>query len=255
MIKRYNQFIKKTNESSIEPEVEELTSLSTDSIEDTNSNYSEEGVEDSLEYLHDTLKGSELMNNILKYQGHEITMPSEFEGSSNKFEVDGVRLASSEDVENYLKNPRAQAEAQAKIERRQQAQSRRSQVQNAGEKETPVKPGIQQEPTPTETPDERRKKKREERYNIPAPSIEQDPLAYKESLDTMSDNELDLDKLLNTEPKFKTETGLDPEEEALAGKKVDIDQIGKKVDIDQIGQKREAQFESKSYKSRFRTKL
>jgi hypothetical protein len=233
MIKRYNQFIKKTNESSIEPEVDELTSLSTDSIEDTNSNYSEEGVEDTLEYLYknlgDTLGGAELMNNILTYEDpetkvvHSITKPSEH----NQFEVDGVRLTSSEEVIDYLNDPQAQAEAQSKRERRQKAQSRRSQVQNAGEEQAPViTPNPTTAPLPDTTETDRgktREEKREERYRTNKPAVEQDPLAKVK--------------------KFGTQTGKDPEEEAQSGNVVDLNKI------------EEVQFESKSYKSRFRTKF
>lgn len=228
MIKRYNQFIKKTNES-IETEVEELTS--TDSIEDTNS--SEEGVEDTLKYLNkylgDTSGGAKLMNNILTYKDpetkvvHSITKPSEH----NQFEVDGVRLNSSEEVIDYLNDPKAQAEAQSKRERRQQAQSRRSQIQNAGEEQAPVRT------TPDTTPDidpdtkkKTREEKQKERYKTHAPPVDPDPLA----------------KVKN----FETQTRQDPEQEALSGEKVDVKETGKK---------RESQFESKSYKSRFRTKF
>ena len=232
MIKRYNQFIKKTNESSIEPEVDELTSLSTDSIEDTNSNYSEEGVEDTLEYLYknlgDTLGGAELMNNILTYEDpetkvvHSITKPSEH----NQFEVDGVRLTSSEEVIDYLNDPQAQVEAKSKRDRRQQAQSRRSQVQNAGEEQAPVRTQPVIDPgTKEKTREKTREEKQKERYKTHAPSIDQDPLA---------------------KVKFGTQTGKDPESEALSGEK---------VDVEETGIKRQAQFESKSYKSRFRTKF
>ena len=213
MIKRYNQFIKKINEAGEEqapvitptptttPAPTETPSTTPDkrrerytiqkpSVDPDPLAYGE-GVEDSLEYLHDTLEGSELMNNILKYQGHEITLPSETE----QFEVDGVRkikqegsklvpTSSAEDVIDYLNNPEAQAQAQY------------------------------------------------------------------ESFEENEDDNLEFDFMdedeFNEEEEFETQTGKDPESEALAGEK---------VDLDQIGQKREAQFESKSYKSRYRTKL
>jgi hypothetical protein len=235
MIKRYNQFIKKINEAGEEqapvitptptttPAPTETPSTTPDkrrerytiqkpSVDPDPLAYGE-GVEDSLEYLHDTLEGSELMNNILKYQGHEITLPSETE----QFEVDGVRkikqegsklvpTSSAEDVIDYLNNPEAQAQAQGAQAKRVQAQAQRgAQVQSQ---------------------------------------------AQYESFEENEDDNLEFDNEeedeLNTEEKFETQTGKDPESEALAGEK---------VDLDQIGQKREAQFESKSYKSRYRTKL
>lgn len=235
MIKRYNQFIKKINEAGEEqapvitptptttPAPTETPSTTPDkrrerytiqkpSVDPDPLAYGE-GVEDSLEYLHDTLEGSELMNNILKYKGHEITLPSETE----QFEVDGVRkikqegnklvpTSSAEDVIDYLNNPEAQAQAQGAQAKRVQAQAQRgAQVQAQ---------------------------------------------AQYESFEENEDNNLEFDNEeedeLNTEEKFETQTGKDPESEALAGEK---------VDLDQIGQKREAQFESKSYKSRYRTKL
>lgn len=232
MIKRYNQFVKniKLNEEAGEEQAPVVTPAPTTTpaptetpsttpdkrrerytiqkpvIEQDPLAYGE-GVEDSLEYLKDTLEGSELMNNILKYQGHEITMPSEFQGTPNKFEVDGVKLPSSEEVIDYLNNPEAQAQAQSKRERRLQAQAQRvaqaqAQVQNESFEETED--------------------------------------------DTLEFDNVGEDEVLNTEDEFETQTGKDPEEEALSGEK---------VDLEQIGQKREAQFESKSYKSRFRTKF
>lgn len=176
-----------------------------------------EGVEDSLEYLHDTLEGSELMNNILKYKGHEITLPSETE----QFEVDGVRkikqegnklvpTSSAEDVIDYLNNPEAQAQAQGAQEKRVQAQAQRgaqTQLESAQNVDYTMGRTENQLPNPPE----------------------------ELNLNTEEEDE-----------NFETQTGKDPEEEALSGEK---------VDIDQIGQKREAQFESKSYKSRFRTKF
>lgn len=235
MIKRYNQFIKKINEAGEEqapvitptptttPAPTETPSTTPDkrrerytiqkpSVDPDPLAYGE-GVEDSLEYLHDTLEGSELMNNILKYQGHEITLPSETE----QFEVDGVRkikqegsklvpTSSAEDVIDYLNNPEAQAQAQGAQAKRVQAQAQRgAQVQSQ---------------------------------------------AQYESFEENEDDNLEFDFMdedeFNEEEEFETQTGKDPESEALAGEK---------VDLDQIGQKREAQFESKSYKSRYRTKL
>jgi len=236
MIKKYNQFvknIKKINEEAGEEQAPVVTPAPTTTPAPTETPSTTpdkrrerytiqkpsvdpdplasagEGVEDSLEYLHDTLEGSELMNNILKYQGHEITLPSETE----QFEVDGVRkikqegnklvpTSSAEDVIDYLNNPEAQAHAQGAQEKRVQAQAQR---------------GAQ---------------------------------AQYESLEENEDDNLEFDFMdedeFNEEEEFETQTGKDPESEALAGEK---------VDLDQIGQKREAQFESKSYKSRFRTKF
>jgi hypothetical protein len=236
MIKKYNQFvknIKKINEEAGEEQAPVVTPTPTTtpaptetpsttpdkrrerytiqkpSVDPDPLALAGEGVEDSLEYLHDTLEGSELMNNILKYQGHEITLPSETE----QFEVDGVRkikqegnklvpTSSAEDVIDYLNNPEAQAHAQGAQEKRVQAQAQR---------------GAQ---------------------------------AQYESLEENEDDNLEFyfmdEDEFNEEEEFETQTGKDPEEEALSGEK---------VDLDQIGQKREAQFESKSYKSRFRTKF
>ena len=158
MIKRYNQFINKINEADevqapVQPDVKPETAPAPTTTPDRRrerytiptpsvnpdplaSGSGEEGVEDNLEYLQDTLEGSQLMNNILKYQGHEITLPSE----TGEFEVDGVRnikqegsklvpTSSAEDVIEYLNNPEAQAQAQAKQERRLQAQAQRAQAQ------------------------------------------------------------------------------------------------------------------------------
>jgi hypothetical protein len=237
MIKKYNQFIKRINEAGEEqapvvtpsptttPAPTETPSTTPDkrrerytiqkpSVDPDPLASAGEGVEDSLEYLHDTLEGSELMNNILRYQEHEITLPSE----TGQFEVDGVRrikrqgnklvpTSSSEDVIEYLNNPEAQAEAQGAQSKRSQAQAQRS---NQLEESVDYKMGRTENQLP----------------NPP--------------------EEILLDTEVESEEEFETQTGKDPESEALAGEK---------VDIDQIAQKRRAQFESKSYKSRFRTKL
>ena len=78
------------------------------------------------------------------------------------------------------------------------------------ETEAPVE--IQQEPAPTKTPD-----KRIERYTVPNPPVNPDPLA-------------------------KDGEGVE-ETEALFGEKVDVEETGK------------LHKESKSYRNRFRTKL
>jgi hypothetical protein len=237
MIKKYNQFIKRINEAG-EEQAPVITPTTTPAPTETPSTTPDkrrerytiqkpsvdpdplavagEGVEDSLEYLHDTLEGSELMNNILKYQGHEITLPSETE----QFEVDGVRkikqegnklvpTSSAEDVIDYLNNPEAQAQAQG-------AQAKRSQAQRGSQSQAQLEESVDYTMGRTEN-------------QLPNPP-----------------EEILLDTEVESEEEFETQTGKDPESEALAGEK---------VDIDQIGQKREAQFESKSYKSRFRTKL
>ena len=242
MIKKYNQFIKRINEAGEEqapvitptptttPAPTETPSTTPDkrrerytiqkpSVDPDPLASAGEGVEDSLEYLHDTLEGSELMNNILKYQGHEITLPSETE----QFEVDGVRrikreggklvpTSSSEDVIEYLNNPEAQAEAQG-------AQSRRSQAQ------VQAQMGAQAQYENFETQDS-------EEYD-----------EYKNDDPSDEDNS---DYISGYDDEFETQTGKDPESEALSGEKVDVEETGRK---------RQAQFESKSYRSRFRTKL
>lgn len=248
MIKKYNQFIKRINEAGEEqapaitpapapaidpkinpstpdkkkerykidrPAVEQdpLAKVDPDTIDYPDPIESTgEGVEDNLEYLHDTLEGSELMNNILKYKGHEITLPSETE----QFEVDGVRrikregnklvpTSSSEDVIEYLNNPDAQAEAQGNHSKRSQAQAQR---------------GSQAQYENLETQDD------------------EDDIHLQHRNMSFDDN--------LEEDEFETQTGKDPESEALSGEKVDVEETGRK---------RQAQFESKSYKSRFRTKF
>ena len=184
-------------------------------------------MEDSLEYLNDTLEGSELMNNILKYQGHEITLPSETE----QFEVDGVRrikreggklvpTSSSEDVIEYLNNPEAQAEAQGAQSRRSQAQAQRG-----SQAQVQAQMGAQAQYENFETQDS-------EEYD-----------EYKNDDPSDEDNS---DYISGYDDEFETQTGKDPESEALSGEKVDVEETGRK---------RQAQFESKSYRSRFRTKL
>ena len=178
----------------------------------------EEGVEDNLEYLHDTLEGSELMNNILKYQGHEITLPSE----TGEFEVDGVRkfkkegnkltsTSSAEDVIEYLNNPEAQTEAKAKQDRRLQAQAQRAQAQV--QKQAQVEESVDYTMGRTEN-------------QLPNPP---------EEINLNIDDE--------KEENFETQTGKDPEAEALSGEHVDVEKTGK------------LHKESKSYRNRFRTKL
>ena len=238
MIKKYNQFIKRINEAGEEqapvitptptttPAPTETPSTTPDkrrerytiqkpSVDPDPLASAGEGVEDSLEYLHDTLEGSELMNNILKYQGHEITLPSETE----QFEVDGVRkikregnklvpTSSSEDVIEYLNNPEAQAEAQGAQYRRIQAQAQRG-------SQSQVEESVDYTMGRTEN-------------QLPNPP-----------------EEIELN-INDEEDEFETQTGKDPESEALSGEKVDVEETGRK---------RQAQFESKSYKSRFRTKF
>ena len=238
MIKKYNQFIKRINEAGEEqapvitptptttPAPTETPSTTPDkrrerytiqkpSVDPDPLASAGEGVEDSLEYLHDTLEGSELMNNILKYQGHEITLPSETE----QFEVDGVRkikregnklvpTSSSEDVIEYLNNPEAQAEAQGAQYRRIQAQAQRG-------SQSQVEESVDYTMGRTEN-------------QLPNPP-----------------EEIELN-INDEEDEFETQTGKDPESEALSGEKVDVEETGRK---------KQAQFESKSYKSRFRTKL
>ena len=187
----------------------------------------EKGVEDNLEYdvikkkqltLRDTLEGSELMNNILKYQGHEITLPSE----TGEFEVDGVRkfkkegnkltsTSSVEDVIEYLNNPEAQTEAKAKQDRRLQAQAQRAQAQV--QKQAQVEESVDYTMGRTEN-------------QLPNPP---------EEINLNIDDE--------KEENFETQTGKDPEAEALSGEHVDVEKTGK------------LHKESKSYRNRFRTKL
>ena len=238
MIKKYNQFIKRINEAGEEqapvitptptttPAPTETPSTTPDkrrerytiqkpSVDPDPLASAGEGVEDSLEYLHDTLEGSELMNNILKYKGHEITLPSE----TGEFEVDGVRrikreggklvpTSSSEDVIEYLNNPEAQAEAQGAQYRRIQAQAQRG-------SQSQVEESVDYTMGRTEN-------------QLPNPP-----------------EEIELN-INDEEDEFETQTGKDPESEALSGEKVDVEETGRK---------RQAQFESKSYRSRFRTKF
>ena len=239
LLKRYNDFIKinenQETEAPVKPEIQQEPSetekekkkkerytipnpsVKPDPLAETEVETSgEEGVEDNLEYLHDTLEGSELMNNILKYQGHEITLPSE----TGEFEVDGVRkfkkdgnkltsTSSAEDVIEYLNNPEAQTEAKTKQERRLQAQAQRAQAQ-------------------VETP-----KLEEVDYDQLRDQINRDYDGSKSDIDTNKSKEED----------FETQTGKDPEAEALSGEHVDVEKTGKTHN------------ESKSYRNRFRTKL
>ena len=235
MIKRYNQFvknIKKVNEEAGEEQAPVVTPTPTitpdrettptpdrrkdrytiqkPSVDPDPLAYGSEGIEDSLDYLHDTLEGSELMNNILKYRGHEITLPSE----TGQFEVDGIRrikkegnklvpTSSSEDVVEYLNNPEAQSEAQG-------AQSKRVQAQAQRGAQTKLESVQNVDYTMGRTENQ-----------LPNPPEEL-------HLNTEEEDE-----------NFETQTGKDPEEEALSGEKVDLNKVR----------------ESKSYKSRYRTKL
>jgi preprotein translocase subunit SecD len=232
LLKRYNDFIKINENQEIETPVETPTETPTETPDKRRERYNvptpsvnpdplaeagEEGVEDNLEYLHDTLEGSELMNNILKYKGHEITLPSE----TNQFEVDGVRrikkdgnklvsTSSAEDVIEYLNNPEAQSEAKGAQEKRVQAQAQRvAQAQ-------------------TETP-----KFEEVSADELMRQLEDDHDGSKSDILT--------NKTEKTE--FETQTGEDPEAEALSGEKVDVEKTGTTKN------------ESKSYKSNFRIKL
>lgn len=241
LLKRYNDFIKinenQETEAPVKPETaptetqtetpdkrrERYTvptpSVNPDPLAETEVESSgEEGVEDNLEYLHDTLEGSELMNNILKYQGHEITLPSE----TGEFEVDGVRkfkkegnkltsTSSAEDVIEYLNNPEAQTEAKAKQDRRLQAQAQRAQAQV--QKQAQVEESVDYTMGRTEN-------------QLPNPP-----------------EEINLNIEDEKEENFETQTGKDPEAEALSGEHVDVEKTGKTHN------------ESKSYRNRFRTKL
>jgi len=243
LLKRYNDFIKinenQETEAPVKPETaptetptptetpdkrrERYTiptpSVNPDPLAETEVETSgEEGVEDNLEYLHDTLEGSELMNNILKYQGHEITLPSE----TGEFEVDGVRkfkkdgnkltsTSSAEDVIEYLNNPEAQTEAKTKQERRLQAQAQRAQAQV--QKQAQVEESVDYTMGRTEN-------------QLPNPP-----------------EEIELNINDDEEEDFETQTGKDPEAEALSGEHVDVKKTGKTHN------------ESKSYRNRFRTKL
>lgn len=246
LLKRYNDFIKinenQETEAPVKPETaptetptetpdkrrERYTvptpSVNPDPLAETEEGVEgeietgEEGVEDNLEYLHDTLEGSELMNNILKYQGHEITLPSE----TGEFEVDGVRkfkkegnkltsTSSAEDVIEYLNNPEAQTEAKAKQDRRLQAQAQRAQAQV--QKQAQVEESVDYTMGRTEN-------------QLPNPP-----------------EEINLNIEDEKEENFETQTGKDPEAEALSGEHVDVEKTGK------------LHKESKSYRNRFRTKL
>jgi len=198
-------------------------------FDDIETGEEEEGVEDNLESpefirlrrfkkLHDTLEGSELMNNILKYKGHEITLPSE----TGEFEVDGVRnikqdggklvpTSSVGDVIEYLNNPEAQREAQAKQDRRLQAQAQRAQAQVQKQSES-----VDYTMGRTEN-------------QLPNPP-----------------EEINLN-IEDEEENFETQTGGHPEEEAKRGIPVDVKKTGK-LHQGQVQ-------ESKSYRNRFRTKL
>jgi hypothetical protein len=244
LLKRYNDFIKinenQETEAPVKPETaptetptetpapdkrrERYTiptpSVNPDPLAETEVESSrEEGVEDNLEYLHDTLEGSELMGNILKYKEHEITLPSE----TNEFEVDGVRkikkegnklvpTSSVEDVIEYLNNPEAQSEAKGAQSKRIQAQAQRvAQAQ-------------------VETP-----KFEEVSADQLMRQLDDDYYGSKSDISTNKEEE--------EESEFETQTGKDPEAEALSGEHVDVEKTGK------------LHKESKSYRNRFRTKL
>jgi hypothetical protein len=241
LLKRYNDFIKinenQETETPVKPETaptetptetpdkrrERYTiptpSVNPDPLAETEVESSrEEGVEDNLEYLHDTLEGSELMGNILKYQGHEITLPSE----TGEFEVDGVRkikkdgnkltpTSSAEDVIEYLNNPEAQTEAKTKQNRKLQAQAQRAQAQV--QKQAQVEESVDYTMGRTEN-------------QLPNPP-----------------EEIELNINDEEEEDFETQTGKDPEAEALSGEHVDVEKTGKTHN------------ETKSYRNRFRTKL
>jgi hypothetical protein len=240
LLKRYNDFIKinenQETEAPVKPETaptetptetpapdkrrERYTiptpSVNPDPLAETEVESSrEEGVEDNLEYLHDTLEGSELMGNILKYKEHEITLPSE----TNEFEVDGVRkikkegnklvpTSSAEDVIEYLNNPEAQSEAKGAQSKRLQAQAQRAQGQ--AQVETPKFEEV--------SADELMRQ------------LEDDYVGSKSDIKTNKSEEEELE--------FETQTGKDPEAEALSGEKVDVEKTGLK--------------ESKSYRSRYK---
>jgi hypothetical protein len=226
MIKRYNQFIKKVNEAEeleapvkpeVKPEVQPAPAPTTTpdprrerwrrdapSVNPDPLASGEEGVEDNLEYLHDTLEGSQLMGNILKYKGHEITLPSE----TNQFEVDGVRkikkegnklvpTSSAEDVIEYLENPEAQAEAQGAQSKRLQAQAQRAQGQGQAQVQGQYE-NFQSE----DMEDEHFDDEVEDEVNRPPFDPDKDQM------------------------EFETQTGKDPEAEALAGEKVDVEKTG-----------------------------
>jgi hypothetical protein len=267
MIKKYNQFIKRINEAGEEqapvvtptptttpaPAIDpaetpdkrrERYTIKKPSVDPDPLAYGE-GVEDSLEYLNDTLEGSELMNNILKYQGHEITLPSETE----QFEVDGVRrikregnklvpTSSSEDVIEYLNNPEAQSEAQGAQSRRSQAQAQRG-----SQAQVQAQMGAQAQYENFETQDDD-----DDDFGFESPFCKPCEGKGCEECDGsgMKRNSIFPDSKEVDEDEFETQTGKDPESEALSGEKVDVQETGRK---------RQAQFESKSYKSRFRTKF
>jgi hypothetical protein len=251
MIKRYNQFIKKVNEAEeletpVKPEIQqepaptqipdprrERWRRDAPSVDPDPLAKGEEGIEDNLEYLHDTLEGSVLMNNILKYKGHEITLPSE----TGEFEVDGVRrikeegnklvpTSSAEDVIDYLNNPEAQSKAQGAQAQRVQAQAQRVQGQAQAQRaqgQAQAQRAQGQAQFEEVSADELMRQ------------LEDDYDGSKSDIST------------NKTEDFETQTGKDPEEEAREGEKVDVEQTGRK--------KVQGQFESKSYRSRFRTKF
>ena len=193
-----------------------------------------EGVEDNLEYLHDTLEGSELMSNILNYGVHKISQPSEFEGSGYIFDIDGVKLRSSEEVIDYLKNPEAQTKAKAKQDRRLQAQAQRAQAQ-------------------VETA-----KLEEVDYDQLINQIEGGYHGSKSDIRTNKSDEKEFETPISSgvyliDPEEEAYLGKPTLRQALYGEKVDGEEVdGDEVDVEETGKLHK---ESKSYRNRFRTKL
>ena len=280
MIKRYNQFIKKINEAGEEqapvitpnptttpaPAIDpaetpdkrrERYTIKKPSVDPDPLAYGEEGIEDNLESLNKILKGELIDDNTVKYKGHEITLPSE----TGEFEVDGVRrikreggklvpTSSSEDVIEYLNNPEAQAEAQGAQSRRSQAQAQRG-----AQAQVQAQMGAQAQYENFETQDSeeydeyKNDDDDDDDFGFESPFCKPCEGTGCEECDGsgMKRNPVvNNDYISGYDDEFETQTGKDPESEALSGEKVDVEETGRK---------RQAQFESKSYKSRFRTKF